>query len=257
MHDHDHDAPHGASQGAMLRRPREPKRGRRGVSPTFQAFVEAHDWKGKSVVDLGCGTGAGTVMAAKLGASALGIDLDAEVLIAAKERAAEAKAHRARFLCADVEMADYADLAGGPVDGVLAHLCFSDEIARRAGKALKPGGLFFIRAFESDMWKEAGSASDFAYSAEAMRKLLASAGFKVNKLKVERRVQTFDSFPHFEESMLWDAHRRAMWEESGRLETLRRGFKRGNRDLTEAFLLVEAVRKAPPARRGAKAKGGR
>lgn len=242
----------------MVGRPREPMKGRRGVSPTFQSMVESHTWKGKSVVDIGCGTGAGAVLAAKLGADALGIDVDAEVLVQANERAEEEAADGARFMCADVEMADYADLAGAPggVDGILAHLCFSDEIAKRAAKALKPGGLLFVRAFESQMWKESGPASDFAYTEAQMRKLLKAAGYKVNRLEVERRVQTFDSFSEFEKSMLWDEHRRAQWEEGGRLETLRKSFKKGNHDLTEAFLVVEAqrVQKAAAARRKASPK---
>jgi SAM-dependent methyltransferase len=250
VHDHDHDHSHTHSHDhgqkptgtTMVGRPREPKKGRRGVSPRFKELVEAHDWKGKTAVDIGCGTGAGTVLVAKLGADALGIDVDAQVLIHATERAEEENASRARFMCADVEMADYADLAGGPLDGVLAHLCFSEEIAKRASRALKPGGLFFIRSFESEMWKESGPSSDFAYTVGEMRKLLASAGFKVKRLEVERRVQTFGSFQEFEKSMLWDGHRRAQWEEGGRLDTLRRSFKGGNRNLTEAFLVVEAQR---------------
>ncbi len=254
-HDHDdiHDLDHGhdSLKGNMVGRPREPKKGRRDVSAKFKELVEAHYWKGKTVVDIGCGTGAGSVLLAKLGADALGIDVDAQVLIQATERAEEEHASKARFVCADVELADYADLAGGPLDGVLAHLCFSPEVAGRAAQGLKPGGLFFIRAFESQMWKESGPASDFAYSQAEMRDVLAKVGFKVTRLEVERRVQTFDSFKQFEKSMLWDEHRRAQWEEGGRLDTLRKSFTKGNRDLTEAFLVVEAQKAGSrPARKG-------
>ena len=239
MHDHGESL-----KEPFTGRPREPKKGRRGVSPTYQALIEAHRWKGKTVVDIGCGTGAGTVLLAKLGADAVGVDVDAEVLIQAKERAEEEGATGARFLCADVEMAEYAALAGAPrgIDGVLAHLCFSDEIAKRAGRALKPGGLFFIRAFEEEMWKESGPGSEFAYSEDDMKKVLVDAGFRINRLEVERRVQTFSSFPEFEASMLWDEHRRAQWEAGGRLERLRASFASGNRNLTEAFLVIEAQR---------------
>lgn len=249
---HAHDSHvHGTHTGTMGGRPKEPKKGRRGVSPTFKGFVEAHDWKGKTAVDIGCGTGAATVLVANLGADALGIDVDAEVLIAASERAKEEKATSARFMCADVEMADYADLAGarGGVDGVLAHLCFSEEIAKRAATALKPGGRFFVRSFESEMWKESGPASDFAFTTAEMRKLLAKTGFKVSRLEVERRVQTFDTFAEFEKSMLWDPHRRADWEESGRLRRLKASFAKGNHGLTEAFLVVEAERVASAPRK--------
>ena len=50
MHNHDHGDP---LRPTPLGRPREPKKGRRGVNPTFQAMIEAHDWKDKWVVDIG------------------------------------------------------------------------------------------------------------------------------------------------------------------------------------------------------------
>ena len=259
MHNHDHGDP---LRPTPLGRPREPKKGRRGVNPTFQAMIEAHDWKDKWVVDIGCGTGAGAVLMGKLGANAVGVDVDAEVLVKANERAKEeGQTENVRFLCADVELAEYDGLTGGPLDGVLAHLCFSTDVAKRAGRALKPGGLFFIRTFEKDMWKESGPASDFAYKEGELRTLLKGAGFKVNKLRVERRVQTFGSMAEFEKSMLWDEHRRADWEESGRLARLKNSFAKGNHDLTEAFIVVEAQRvaeraakRAPPKRKRASAK---
>ena len=241
-------------------RPPEPHGARRGVSPRFEAFVKAHDWRGKYAVDVGCGTGAATVLLARLGAHVVGVDIDPLVLSDASERAEEEGAKDARFVCADAEAIDYRTLfRGAPLGGAVAHLCFSEEIARRAAQAIAPGGAFVIRSFHNDMWKEAGRFSSFARSPAQMRKLLTDLGFKVRRIAVERRQQKFASFEEFMEKFLSDPHRRARWEEDGRMATLSRAFARGQRKLSEAFLVVDAVkvepRKAPggaPRRRPAR-----
>lgn len=237
-------------------RPKEPAHGRRGVSPRFKELVEAHDWKGKVVVDIGCGSGAGTVLAAVLGATAVGVDIDPLALMEASERALEEHADSARFVCADAELVDFRLLAGAPggVDGVLAHLCFSDTIATKAAAALKPGGTLIVRCFHRDMWKEAGDPAPFAYSEAGVRRLLNSRGLEVLHLEVERRKQKFRSIEVFVEEFLADPARRARWQEDGRLATLRRAFAKGGRTLTEAFIVLEAVKSGARPRPRASAK---
>lgn len=237
-------------------RPREPHRGRRGVSPRYKSLVERHDWSGKVTVDVGCGSGAGTLLMARLGARALGIDIDPGVIALAASRAKEDGLGNAKFLCADAESRDWKRLARAPggLDAVTAHLCFSPEIAKRAAGALKPGGLLIVRSFERRMWKEAGGSSPFALSASELRALLRGLGFTVTHLEVERRTQRFPSFAAFEADFLEQPDRRARWQEDGRLETLRRSFERGNRALTESFLVFEARKRRPST---AARKGGR
>jgi SAM-dependent methyltransferase len=234
-------------------RPREPHHGRRGVSPRYKALIEAHDWKGRVAVDIGCGSGAGTLLLAGLGASATGIDIDPEVIALGASRAKEDGLTTAKFRCADVESSDWKKIAKAPdgLDGVVAHLCFSEAIARRAARSLKAGGVLIVRSFEKHMWKEAGDRSPFALSRGEMRELLGALGFTVSHLEVERRTQRFPSFAAFEAEFLDQPARRARWEEDGRLEALRRSFARGNRALTESFLVLEARRNplSPKGRR--------
>jgi SAM-dependent methyltransferase len=232
-----------------LSRPPEPHRGHRGVSPAFKELLDRHDWKDKWVVDIGCGTGAATVLLAKRGAHAVGVDLDPGVLLDASERAHEEGVESARFVCADAEAVDYRALAGAPgsLDGVVAHLCFSDRIAKRAAAALGPGAVFMVRAFHQDQWKQAGFRSPFAMSVPAMRGLLRRVGFDVTRLEVERRSQRFESLEDFAEKFLSDPGRRAQWQDDGRLTKIAASFRRGNRTLSEAFLVVEAVRRPAPA----------
>ncbi len=235
-------------------RPREPHGGRRGVSARYKALIEGHGWKGKVAVDIGCGSGAGTLLLAGLGAKAVGIDVDPGVIALASSRAKEDGLSNARFLCADVEGGDWRKLARAPdgLDGVVAHLCFSREIAKHAARALRPGGVFIVRSFEKQMWKEAGGASPFALSRAEMRALLGGLGFTIRSIEVERRTQRFSSFAAFEADFLEIPGRRARWEEDGRLAKLRRSFGRGNPTLTESFLVLEARKEgpAPKARKG-------
>lgn len=251
MHSHSH---HDASR-LGLTRPPEPKGGRRGVSPGFQKLIERHDWKGKVAVDIGCGTGAATLLLSRLGAKAVGVDLDTQAVVQAAERAHAEGAASARFVCADTETVDYRELlsTADPLDGVVAHLCFSDRIAKRAAQSLRPGGVFIVRSFHKDQWKEVGFKAPFAFSVAQMRALLGRLGFKVTALKVERRTQRFDSLEDFMEKFLSDPARRAHWQEDGRLRRMKALFARGGHSLSEAFLLVEAVKQAPraPARRPA------
>ena len=235
-------------------RPREPHGGRRGVSPRYKALVAGHDWSGKVAFDVGCGSGAGTLLLAGLGARAVGIDIDPEVIALAASRAEEDGLESAKFLCADAESRDWKRLAKAPggLDGVTAHLCFSPEIAKRAAGALKPGGFLIVRSFEKRMWKEAGGSSPFALSPSELRALLRGLGLTLTHLEVERRTQRFPSFAAFESDFLEQPERRARWEEDGRLATLRQSFERGDRKLTESFLVFEARKRKPSAgsRRG-------
>lgn len=239
-----------------LARPPEPAGGRRGVSPGFQKVIERHQWKGRSAVDIGCGTGAATLLLSRLGANALGVDLDPEAVALAAERADAEGVSSARFVCADAEAVDYRALLSteDAIDGVVAHLCFSDRIAKRAAQSLRPGGVFIVRSFHKDMWKEVGFDAPFAFSVAQMRALLGRLGFKVTALNVERRTQRFDSLEDFMEKFLSDPARRAHWQEDGRLRRMKAIFDRGGHSLSEAFLLVEAVKQPPraPVRRPAK-----
>src|SRR5467141_2171080 len=81
----------------------------------------------------------------------------------------------------------------GRVALVLAHLCMSEAIVARAGRALGAGRVFAFVAFQTDQWKETGRASRFAYDEDRARRVLAEAGFAVEHLEVESEVRTFGS----------------------------------------------------------------
>src|SRR5207245_9709496 len=106
----------------------------------------------------------------------------------ARKRGAAAGLANVRFVVGDVEVEEYAPFKPGMV---VARLCVSDAIAERAGRVLRPGGVFAFVAFHTDQWKETGRPSRFAYGEAGVRRLLRRCGFAIEHLEVEREVATF------------------------------------------------------------------
>jgi ubiquinone/menaquinone biosynthesis C-methylase UbiE len=112
--------------------------------------LASHVGAGQRVLDLGCGTGALTLRAARRGARATGIDVNAEMLEIARQRSAAAGLSGT----ADFREMGVAELDGEPAqsyDAVMSGLCFSelspDEIRyalAQVVRLLKPGGLLLV-----------------------------------------------------------------------------------------------------------------
>ncbi|MFZ0890153.1 MAG: corrinoid protein-associated methyltransferase CpaM [Candidatus Binataceae bacterium] len=123
---------------------------------TFGSLDKAYDRlatrveEGQRVLDVGCGTGALTMRAARRGARVKGIDVNAQMLEIARQRAgASGLADNV-----DLQQMGIAELDAelpGSYDLVMSGLCFSelseDEIAYGLGqivRVLKPGGLLLV-----------------------------------------------------------------------------------------------------------------
>lgn len=123
---------------------------------TFGRLDKAYDRlasrieRGQQVLDVGCGTGALTLRAARRGAKVKGIDTDARMIEIAERRVREAG------LAESVELVEKgaAELDGEQArryDAVMSGLCFSelseDEIRfalKEARRILRPGGFLLI-----------------------------------------------------------------------------------------------------------------
>jgi SAM-dependent methyltransferase len=100
---------------------------------------------GQQVLDLGCGTGRTTLeLASRVvpGGRALGADIAAEMLVRAREHAAEAGTKNVDFLQADVQAHD---LGEGQFDAAYSRfgvMFYADPVAAFSGvhRALRPGG---------------------------------------------------------------------------------------------------------------------
>jgi ubiquinone/menaquinone biosynthesis C-methylase UbiE len=102
---------------------------------------------GYSVLDLGCGTGALSLRAARKGATVKGIDVNAQMLEIAKQRAQEAGLCGCIEFC-EVGVAELGTEETGSYDVVMSGLCFSELTAdellfglREVTRILKPNGL--------------------------------------------------------------------------------------------------------------------
>lgn len=106
--------------------------------------------EGQEVIDLGCGTGALALRAARRGARVKGIDVNPEMLKVAQQRINEEKLSE-NVRLAEMGVAELGKEKGAHYDVVMSGLCFSelngDEInytLEQVKRILKPGGLLIV-----------------------------------------------------------------------------------------------------------------
>lgn len=216
-------------------------RGHGGLSPLLADWLDAEPLDRRAVLDVGTGAGRLALALAPRARRVVGIDRDASALVDARRHARRAGLGNVLFVVADAETADYRALARP--DFVVAHLCMSDAIVGRAAGGLDPGGLLAFAAFHTDHWQETGRVSRFAYAPESARRVLETAGFRVERLKVEREVIRFESI---ETARSYAEPFRRKWEMDGRWAGWERFLAAGGHTLTESRLVVWA-RLARPA----------
>jgi SAM-dependent methyltransferase len=218
----------GGASGAASERP---------LSPALLGWLGAEPAAAGVVLDVGTGTGRLALALAPRARRVLGLDTDAGALVEARRRARRAGVGNVLFVVADAEQVDYRTL--GRPEAVVAHLCMSDAIVGRAAAGLGRGGVLAFAAHHVDQWHETGLPSRFAYDEERAQAVLAAAGFRLERLEVERAVATFASA---EEARRATEGLRAKWEAAGRWAGWERFLADGGRTLTEGRLVVLARR---------------
>ncbi len=206
------------------------------LSPRFLALLEAERLGTLRVLDVGCGTGRLTLWLAPRAAHVVGLDRDTAALAEARQLAAAAGLSNVEFHEADVEQDKYEPWRPGMVT---AHLCASDAIVERAGRALAPGQVLGMVAFHVEQWKETGKVSRFAYDESGMERVLRAHDLAPEVLEVEREVRRFGSI---EEGLAAAVGLEDRWRADGRWFRYIEFLERGGRTLTRAHLLVKARR---------------
>ncbi len=204
------------------------------LSPRFLAALAAEELEALRVLDDGCGAGRLTLWLAPRVTHVTGLDRDPAAMGAAHLLAAAARLSNVEFHEADVEREDY---DRWQPELVTAHLCASDAIIERAGRALAPGQCLAMVAFHVEQWKETGKVSRFAYDEARIGRALRFHGFAPEVIEVEREVTRFASV---EEGLAAAVGLEDKWRVDGRWFRYVAFLEEGGRTLTRAHLIVKA-----------------
>jgi len=211
--------------------------------PAAQAVVDrAAPGPQERVLDVGCGTGNGALLAADRGASVTGVDPAKRLLEVARARAAT-RSLEVRFLIGDAAALPLPDAAADVVISVFGVIFASDarlaaaeigRVATRAGRIalsawLPEGALFEVMKARSEAVATATQAPPgprpFSWhDGEALNELLAGEGFSITL--EERRLQFTAASPQgflegeFREHPIWIASL-ALLEARGQAQPLR------------------------------------
>lgn len=223
-------------------RPGDGREARHGVlSATLLRLIREEPLHERTVLDVGCGTGRLTFTLAGEAGRIIGIDWSDQAIEPACRRARSLGLDHISFVRCDAEQIDYAEL--GPIDLVVAHLCMSDEIIRRAAAVLAPGRCLAFSTLHRDQWKESGTSSRFAYGEQDVEAVLAAAGFEPVYLETEHETMSFaasaDALAYLEDSSLI-----GKWKTESRWKGFLSYLERGGRELTiRARVTVKARRR--------------
>ena len=149
----------------------------------------------------------------------------------------DAVAPNVDFVVADADATEYGVFTP---DAIVAHLCVSDAIMTRAGRALAAGRVFAFAAFHADQWRETGRRSRFAYDEAQARQALEASGFAVEHMSVESLVREFVSV---EEGLAAAVALEEKWKADGRWFHYIKFLEEGGRTLTRSHLHVKARRR--------------
>ncbi len=127
------------------------------VEPHIPRFAEFERWKGKRVLEIGCGIGTDTMSFARAGADVTAVDLSDRSLEIARERARVFGVTNVRFVSGNAERLRES-LAVQPYDlvysfGVIHHTPNPDAALRELRRYLAPDGTLKIMLYHRTSWK--------------------------------------------------------------------------------------------------------
>jgi SAM-dependent methyltransferase len=165
------------------------------VEPHIPGFAQFERWRGRRVLEVGCGLGTDAVNFARAGADYTGVDLS-EVSLGLARRRFEVFGLTGRFLLANGEqLASQLEPASFDLVysfGVIHHTPNPDAVLRQVRMLVKNDGEFRLMLYARDSWKDAMIEAGFdqpeaqfgcpialTYTRQQVRDLLEPAGFKV------------------------------------------------------------------------------
>jgi 2-polyprenyl-3-methyl-5-hydroxy-6-metoxy-1,4-benzoquinol methylase len=186
------------------------------VEPHIPAFADFERWRGKRVLEVGCGIGTDSINFARAGANLTAVELSGESLRIAAERAeVMGGADRIRFVQANAEELT-SSLDDEPYDlvysfGVIHHTPRPERALAEMRALMAPGGTLKLMIYHRRSWKvfwivagqgrgrfwktdelvaehseaQTGCPVTFSYTRGEARELVESNGFRVEDLHVD------------------------------------------------------------------------
>jgi ubiquinone/menaquinone biosynthesis C-methylase UbiE len=186
------------------------------VEKHIPAFADFDRWKGKRVLEVGCGIGTDSINFARAGAYLTAVDLSGESLRIAKQRARVMGVEdRIEFVQANAEELTSA-VAGDPYDlvysfGVVHHTPRPERALAEMRALATSGGTLELMVYHRRSWKvfwtvmargrgqiwktdelvarhseaQTGCPVTYTYSRRQARELVERAGFRVEQVRVE------------------------------------------------------------------------
>jgi len=186
------------------------------VEPHIPGFAEFERWKGKKVLEIGCGIGTDTINFVRHGAQVTAVDLTEKSLAVARQRVAVSGMEDAvQFFQADAEqLSDYVPVQKYDLIysfGVIHHTPHPDRVIEQLRKYVTPSSTVKIMVYNRWSWKvlwilfvygkgqfwklgrliadyseaQTGCPVTYSYSRAQGRRLLEDHGFRVIETKVD------------------------------------------------------------------------
>jgi len=127
------------------------------VEPHIPRFAEFERWKGKRVLEIGCGIGTDTINFARAGALVTAVDVSEKSLSIARKRARVYGFDQIRFYFADAEkLAEF--VTAEPYDliysfGVIHHTPHPERVLEQIRQYIHPGSTVKIMVYHRYAWK--------------------------------------------------------------------------------------------------------
>jgi SAM-dependent methyltransferase len=171
------------------------------VEPHIPGFARFEEWRGRRVLEVGCGLGTDAANFARAGADYTGADLS-EASLALARRRFEVFGLPGRFLHANgEELATHLERASFDLVysfGVIHHTPHPAAVVRQVRELVADRGEFRLMLYAKDSWKNAmidagfdqpeaqsGCPIALTYTKEDVRSLLEPAGFEVVSMQQE------------------------------------------------------------------------
>jgi len=127
------------------------------VEPHIPGFAQFDRWKGKRVLEVGCGLGTDATNFARAGADYTGLELSEKSLDLAKRRFEVFGLRGKFFACNAEELANYVQ---GPFDlvysfGVIHHTPNQRAVVEQIRRVVSDGGEFRMMLYATNSWKTA------------------------------------------------------------------------------------------------------